>query len=152
MFELPIVDIQFASTHDHLPSAHALEACVRHVLHVLDRADVELTIRLVDEEEMTHLNTVYRGKFGPTNVLSFPAEEMDELDVPLLGDIVICADVVYQEAFDQGKSLDAHWAHMVVHGLLHLLGYDHQCHQEAQQMEAQERSLLADLGFKDPYE
>jgi len=152
MFELPIVDIQFASAHDHLPSAHALEAWVMHVLHVLDRADVELTIRLVDEEEMTRLNTIYRGKFGPTNVLSFPAEEVDEWDIPLLGDIVICADVVYQESFDQGKSLDAHWAHMVVHGLLHLLGYDHQCHQEAQQMEAQERSLLADLGFKDPYE
>lgn len=152
MFALPVVDIQFASIHSGLPSAQTLEAWVTHVLRALGRTEVELTLRLVDEEEMTRLNTVYRRQSGPTNVLSFPAEDMDELAVPLLGDIVICADVVCQESLAQGKSPEAHWAHMVVHGLLHLLGYDHHQHQEAEEMETQETQLLAELGFKDPYE
>ena len=152
MFELPIIDIQVASTHAYLPPVEALENWIGHVLRAHNNVKVELTLRLVDEEEMTHLNTVYRRKSGPTNVLSFPAEGMVEDDIPLLGDVVVCAGIVYQEALDQAKPVEAHWAHIIVHGVLHLLGYDHQQHQAAALMEAQERMLLAELGIKDPYE
>jgi probable rRNA maturation factor len=114
----------------------------------------ELTVRIVGEEESARLNVRYRGKQGPTNVLSFPAgvpasAESDEV-LPF-GDLVICADVVEREAREQGKPLAAHWAHMVVHGALHLMGYDHETAREARVMERRERALLAALGFPDPY-
>ena len=113
---------------------------------------VELVIRLVDETESRQLNRTYRGKDRPTNVLSFPFEAPPEVPVPLLGDLVICAPVVAREAREQGKALQAHWAHMVIHGLLHLLGYDHETEEEAQSMESRERELLARLHFPDPYD
>ena len=116
----------------------------------------ELTVRIVDENESAALNSRYRGKKGPTNVLSFPADsaepptgKADEL-LPF-GDLVICAAVVEREAREQGKPLKAHWAHMVVHGTLHLQGYDHEKAADAAVMEARERLLLAKLGFPDPY-
>lgn len=112
---------------------------------------VELVIRLVDEAESRQLNHSYRGKDRPTNVLSFPFEAPPEVPSPLLGDLVICAPVVAREALEQGKSPQAHWAHMVIHGLLHLLGYDHETDEEAQLMESRERELLARLHFPDPY-
>jgi probable rRNA maturation factor len=112
---------------------------------------VELVIRLVDEEESRHLNHTYRGKESPTNVLSFPFEAPPEVPSALLGDLVICVPVVAREARQQGKALESHWAHMVIHGLLHLLGYDHQSDEEAQRMESRERDLLAQLRFPDPY-
>lgn len=115
----------------------------------------EITVRIVDEAESAALNQRYRGKTGPTNVLSFPAE----LDVPLpgdepppLGDIVVCAPVVEREAAEQGKTLEAHFAHLVVHGALHLVGYDHEEDADAEIMEAREREILAEFGFGDPYE
>src|SRR5450830_1154688 len=115
-------------------------------------ADSELTIRLVDEPEGRELNHTWRQKDYATNVLSFPADVPDELlDIPLLGDLVICVEVVEREAKEQGKALEAHWAHLVIHGCLHLLGYDHIDDDEAEEMEALERSLLAELGHPDPY-
>ncbi|AYC34409.1 rRNA maturation RNase YbeY [Pseudomonas cavernae] len=115
-------------------------------------ADSELTIRLVDEAEARELNHSYRHKDYATNVLSFPAEVPDELlDIPLLGDLVICVAVVEREAAQQGKAPEAHWAHLVIHGCLHLLGYDHIEDAEAEEMEALERQLLAELGHPDPY-
>jgi probable rRNA maturation factor len=114
--------------------------------------DSELTIRLVDEAEGRELNSTYRHKDYATNVLSFPADVPDDmLDIPLLGDLVICVQVVEREAREQNKSLDSHWAHLVIHGCLHLLGYDHIDDDEAEEMEALERTLLAELGHPDPY-
>ncbi len=114
--------------------------------------DSEMTIRLVDEVEGRELNHTWRHKDYATNVLSFPADVPDELlDIPLLGDLVICVPVVAREAAEQGKALDAHWAHLVIHGCLHLLGYDHIDDDEAEEMEALERELLAELGYPDPY-
>ncbi|MEB0043191.1 rRNA maturation RNase YbeY [Pseudomonas sp. MH10] len=115
-------------------------------------ADSELTIRLVDDAEARELNNTWRHKDYATNVLSFPADVPDEfLDIPLLGDLVICVAVVAREATEQGKIPDAHWAHLVIHGCLHLLGYDHIDDAEAEEMEALERTLLEELGYPDPY-
>ena len=115
------------------------------------RQDVELSIRITDPEEISELNQTYRNKTGATNVLSFPAELPKELQLPLLGDLVICAPVVEDEARQQGKALQAHWAHMVIHGTLHLLGYDHVEDAEAQMMEKLEIDILASLQFPNPY-
>jgi probable rRNA maturation factor len=123
----------------------ALQACEP------EREEAQLTIRLVEEEEITDLNRTYRHKDKPTNVLSFPYEAMPGVDIPLLGDIVICATVVAHEAAEQGKPLTAHWAHMVIHGTLHLLGYDHLEEDEAEQMEGLEITLLGALGYANPY-
>lgn len=114
--------------------------------------DCELSIRLVDEDESAELNNEYRGKNGPTNVLSFPFEAPIELEPRLLGDLVICVPVVVREAAEQGKSVDDHWAHMVVHGCLHLLGYDHIEDYEAEQMEALEITILQTLNIANPYQ
>ena len=114
--------------------------------------DSELTVRLVDEAEGRELNHTYRHKDYATNVLSFPADVPDDmLDIPLLGDLVICIPVVEREAAEQHKTSEAHWAHLVIHGCLHLLGYDHIEDEEAEEMEALERTLLAQLGHPDPY-
>jgi probable rRNA maturation factor len=114
----------------------------------------ELTVRVVTADESAALNSQYRGKAGPTNVLSFAAGDAPpgarEEALPF-GDIVVCADVVAREAREQGKPLEAHWAHMVIHGALHLQGFDHERPADAAAMEARERSLLAGLGFADPY-
>ncbi|MGL5991954.1 MAG: rRNA maturation RNase YbeY [Aeromonas sobria] len=113
--------------------------------------EAEVTVRIVDEAESNELNLTYRGKDKPTNVLSFPFEAPPGLELPLLGDLVICRQVVEQEANEQNKPLMAHWAHMVVHGSLHLLGYDHIEDEEAEEMEALERDIMQELGFADPY-
>jgi len=111
-----------------------------------------LSIRIVDEEEMQDLNRQFRHKDKPTNVLSFPCELAPEVELNLLGDLVICAPVVAMEAEQQGKSVEAHWAHMVIHGCLHLLGFDHIHENDAIEMEALETAILAHLGFPPPYE
>lgn len=116
-----------------------------------DFAEPELTIRLVAEEESQELNSEYRGKDKPTNVLSFPFEAPPQVPIELLGDLIICAQVVQQESEEQRKAAEAHWAHMVVHGCLHLLGYDHIKDDEAEVMEDLERQIMAGLGFPDPY-
>lgn len=114
-------------------------------------ADSEICVRLVDRDEMSKLNRDYRAKEGPTNVLSFPSDLPSELELPLLGDIIICAPVVRTEAAQQHKSLRAHWAHLTVHGTLHLLGYDHIEEHQAAAMEALETRILEQLNFACPY-
>ncbi|TDT43268.1 putative rRNA maturation factor [Halospina denitrificans] len=114
--------------------------------------ETEITLRVVDETESAELNSRYRGKNSPTNVLSFPFDVPEGVELDLLGDLVICADVVKHEAEEQGKTLQAHWAQMVIHGMLHLQGYDHQNDQEAEIMESLEVRLLGELGFPDPYQ
>ena len=105
----------------------------------------------VDEAESHELNLTYRGKDKPTNVLSFPFEAPPGIEMPLLGDLIICRQVVEQEAKEQQKPLEAHWAHMVVHGSLHLLGYDHIEDNEAEEMESLETEIMLALGYEDPY-
>jgi len=115
------------------------------------RGEAELLIRLVEKNESRQLNARYRNRDKPTNVLSFPADLPQEIDLPLLGDVVICAPLVAQEAEEQNKSSLSHWAHLTIHGTLHLLGYDHQTEQEAAEMESLETCLLQSIGFPDPY-
>lgn len=115
------------------------------------RKRAELAIRLVDGDEGRTLNRDYRGKDYATNVLSFPADLPPELKLPLLGDLAICAPVVTREASEQGKLARDHWAHMTIHGVLHLLGYDHIDDRDAETMEALETRVLAGLGMADPY-
>jgi probable rRNA maturation factor len=111
----------------------------------------DLAIRVVDTKEGRALNHHYRGKDYATNVLSFPVELPEGVDLPMLGDLVICAPVVAREAKEQGKPLAAHYAHLTVHGVLHLLGLDHEDSREAEAMEQLEREILAELGLPDPY-
>jgi probable rRNA maturation factor len=117
----------------------------------LGRDTCGVCIVLVDEDESRVLNAQYRGKPNSTNVLSFPMQLPEHVGEPALGDLVICAPVVEREAREQGKSALAHWAHMVVHGMLHLQGYDHEAESEAATMEALEIRILEGLGFEDPY-
>jgi probable rRNA maturation factor len=136
---------------DVVPGEPQVRAWVETVL-AGRRDHAELTVRIVGAEESAELNGTYRKKQGPTNVLSFPFEVPPGLELSLLGDIVVCAPVVAREAAEQGKPAEAHWAHMVVHGTLHLLGYDHIEPGEAQVMESLETAILADLGYPNPYE
>lgn len=145
------VDVQIACDEDGLPAQPELKRWAEAAVGDY-RAAAELTIRVVDEAESARLNSRFRQKPGPTNVLSFPFDAPPGVDVPLLGDIVICAPVVRREAREQSKSESSHWAHMVVHGTLHLLGFDHDREQSAQEMEAMETRILASLGFGNPYE
>jgi len=145
------LDTQIASNSAQLPSQDDLQKWCALALRQRKNPS-ELTIRLVDDEEGRTLNQQWRGKDYATNVLSFVADIPDGiLDIPLLGDLVICAPVVEREAQGQSKQLQAHWAHMVIHGCLHLLGYDHIEDEEAQEMEQLEQQLIAELGYADPY-
>lgn len=143
------IDVQVATVFSPLPAES--ELCLWAQTALRDLTEAELTLRLVDSEESHKLNSRFRGKSQPTNVLSFPAELPPGLDIPLLGDVVICAPLVNEEAAVQGKSLQAHFAHLVIHGVLHLQGYDHQDDQQAAEMEALEVELLNSLGFANPY-
>jgi len=113
--------------------------------------DAEIAVRIMTESEMAELNRRYRGRDGSTNVLSFPADLPPGLDLPLLGDIAICAPVVLREAAEQGKPVHSHWAHITVHGCLHLLGYDHVELEDARHMESLETRIMAALGLPCPY-
>lgn len=145
------LDLQLASAStDGLPSEAQLQGWLDGTILGFQQ-EAEVTVRIVDEAESNELNLTYRGKDKPTNVLSFPFEAPPGLELPLLGDLVICRQVVEHEAAEQGKPLMAHWAHMVVHGGLHLLGYDHIEDDEAEEMEALERDIMQELGFADPY-
>ena len=149
------VDIQVASTATGIPAGADMRSWVEGAILAADPGrDVEVSVRIVDEEEMRMLNRDYRDHDKPTNVLAFPAGDAGFLppgEVPLLGDIVVCAGVVAREAEEQGKPLRHHWCHMLVHGSLHLLGYDHVSAGDAELMEARERRILAGLGIADPY-
>lgn len=144
------IGVQYAVELPGLPTRADLRAWARGALDALD-ADGALAIRVVDEAESAAMNRRWRGKSGPTNVLSFSLELPPGVPARELGDVVICAPVVAREAAAQEKPADAHWAHMVVHGVLHLLGHDHQREHEAERMEALETEILARLGFPDPY-
>lgn len=146
-----IIDLQIACEQESgLPTVEQIEQWATAAVQP-QSDEVEMTVRIVDEAESHALNLNYRGKDRPTNVLSFPFECPDEVELPLLGDLVICRQVVEREAQEQDKPLMAHWAHMVVHGSLHLLGYDHIEDDEAEEMESLETQIMTGLGFADPY-
>ncbi|MDJ0739194.1 MAG: rRNA maturation RNase YbeY [Gammaproteobacteria bacterium] len=145
------VDVQLAVDDDGLPSREQIDgwakAAWRDPVH-----DAEVVVRITDEAESRHLNREFRGRDAPTNVLSFPYEAVPEIELRHIGDLVLCAPVVLREADAQGKRRDAHWAHMVVHGMLHLQGYDHVDESDAATMEALETAILAGLGYPAPYD
>lgn len=143
--------VQYAVNESDAPSEEFIESCVRRALPGVDG---ELVVRIVEESESAELNQRYRGKSGPTNVLAFPPGEMPSPapEPRPLGDIAICAPIVAREAAAQGKALEAHWAHIVIHACLHLCGFDHQAKIDAAEMEARETGLLSELGIGDPYQ
>ncbi|BDH46683.1 endoribonuclease YbeY [Salmonella enterica subsp. enterica serovar Choleraesuis] len=146
-----ILDLQLACENNAgLPEEQKFQRWLDAVIPQF-QPESEVTIRLVDEEESHTLNHTYRGKDKSTNVLSFPFEAPPGIELPLLGDLIICRQVVEREAQEQQKPLEAHWAHMVVHGSLHLLGYDHIEDDEAEEMEALETEIMLALGYDDPY-
>ena len=147
-----LVDVQLTDGSAKTPDAQQIRGWVAAVFTTLERSPLALTVRVVGEEEMTKLNRRYRGRDQPTNVLSFPIEPLPGMCTDLLGDIVVCGPVVDREATIQHKPPMDHWAHMVVHGMLHLFGYDHESDQEATAMETLEKSVLEGLGFSDPYQ
>jgi probable rRNA maturation factor len=138
-----ILTTQFASTQNELPSKSMFKKWAKAAL----RVETEAVIRIVDEHEARALNSQYRGKDYATNVLTFPITE----EPHLMGDIVICAPVVVAEAAEQNKSIEAHFAHLTVHGMLHLSGFDHETEPQAELMEALEVQILAKLGYANPY-
>jgi probable rRNA maturation factor len=145
-----IVDIQMASASEEAPDPQSIERWVSAAIGN-QRESTELSIRIVDVDEGQILNEQFRGSTGATNVLSFPFENESPEPLPLIGDIVICAPVVLKEASEQNKTLNAHWAHMIIHGVLHLLGYDHQNENDANLMESLETEIMQGLGFPPPY-
>ena len=145
-----IIDIQYALDETGLPDKNQISHWANAALQNID-TDVELTIRIVDAVEGTQLNEQWRKKHGASNVLSFPVETAVDMQPRLLGDIVICAPIIAREAGEQGKLVVAHWAHMVIHGTLHLLGYDHIEAQQAEIMESLEIEILKNLDIDDPY-
>lgn len=145
-----MVNLQIASEAEYIPSTKILHHWVDVALD--ENKDAEITIRIVDTDEMQELNSTYRHQDKPTNVLSFPAELPPEFKSKLLGDIVICAPIVNKEAVEQNKTPEEHWAHITIHGVLHLLGYDHIDTADAEIMEQLEIQLLHKLGINNPYE
>lgn len=154
---LPLIDLQLAIDAANLPGeADFARWCSTALQQAGYDKPAEITVRLVDADESRTLNHEYRDKDKPTNVLSFPSELpdflQDQLDILPLGDLVICVPVVIAEAVEQGKDLQAHWAHLTMHGTLHLLGFDHIDDADAEEMEALEVAALSQLGIENPYE
>lgn len=145
-----LVDVQYAVEHAVLPKESDFETWAAAISGDGENPQ-EASLRIVSEQEMQQLNGRYRGKDCPTNVLSFPAELHDDVDIPFLGDVIICAPVVQKEADEQGKLVISHWAHLTVHGILHLQGYDHTNDTEAEIMEQMEITILSKLGYNNPY-
>lgn len=144
------IDLQLESDALKLPEQSLFQQWVEAALQSSYQR-LEQTLRIVDEDESRQLNNTFRHQDRPTNVLSFPAQDSEFLDYDCLGDLVLCAPVIQREAQEQGKSLEAHWAHMIVHGMLHLQGFDHLNEADAQQMETLEIEILAALGHTNPY-
>jgi probable rRNA maturation factor len=138
-----LMQVQYATEMTELPSAAQFKRWARNTL----RVDSEITLRIVDEAEGRVLNKTYRGKDYATNVLTFPLAE----EPHLMGDIIICAPVVAKEAAEQGKPLEAHYAHLTVHGVLHVHGYDHEIEEQADLMESIETETITKLGYANPY-
>ncbi len=148
-----VVDLQICTDGFPVPDQARCELIVLQVLETLGVSESkECTVRIVGLEESAALNQQYRNKIGATNVLSFPFESPVEMDIDLLGDLVICAPLVISEAIQQNKSKEMHWTHLIVHGCLHLSGYDHLNETDAEIMEGLERKILDKLGFTDPYQ
>ena len=145
------IDIQIATSDALIPKQDQFLLWATAALESR-KPNAQLSIRIVDKAESQNLNRDYRGKDKPTNVLSFPCELPADIDIPLIGDIAICAEIVEEEASSQGKLLEAHWAHMLVHGVLHLLGYDHIDDDEALEMERLETEIIKGFGYDAPYE
>jgi probable rRNA maturation factor len=149
------VDVQIADDDESVPGSDSIAIWVSSAIQAAGSADdAEVSVRVVSADEMQHLNSEFREQEKPTNVLSFPAGKIEGLpaDVELpLGDIVVCAAVVRSEAEEQDKAVADHWAHMMVHGTLHLLGYDHEENCDAAVMEGLEIQILSDLGIANPY-
>jgi probable rRNA maturation factor len=150
MISKPKVTVQKATKAKDIPTQAQFRRWVAAALEG-QPGPREVTIRIVDDAEGAALNRDYRHKDYPTNVLAFPAGLPKGLRSPLLGDLVLCAPVIRREALAQGKPQAAHWAHLTVHGTLHLLGYDHETPSQAQEMEFLETRLVTRLGFPDPY-
>lgn len=146
------IDIESNSQSLQIPTLADIESWISAALQSQDFANAEVSVYIVDEDEGQELNSQYRGKDYPTNVLSFPADIAEEVGIPLLGDLVVCAPVVEREAQEQNKALAAHWAHMLVHGTLHLVGFDHIDDDEAETMEALETQIVTGLGYPAPYQ
>ena len=145
------LDFQVVSKSTQLPTAEQFKAWVNAVL-VDESEDSEIVIRIVDEDEMIRFNEQYRGKKGATNILSFPFDPPEGTDSQLLGDLLVCAPIVELEAKQQNKNLEHHWAHMIIHGVLHLIGYDHINDMDAEEMEALEIKILIKIKINNPYE
>ncbi|MFQ5993934.1 MAG: rRNA maturation RNase YbeY [Acidiferrobacterales bacterium] len=145
------VHVDYVSSVPDLPGKATITEWTRAALEGDAREQIEIGVRVVDEAEIANLNKRFRGKSGPTNVLAFSFENTPAIATDFLGDIVICAPIVQREAQEQGKPELAHWAHMVVHAIMHLRGHDHNAPEEAQAMESIEGCVLTKLGFADPY-
>lgn len=144
------IEIQAVFESEGRPDQQQIQLWVDAALDGYNQ-DTEIVVRIVDEQESADLNEQYRHKSGPTNILSFPVDLPPGIELNLLGDLVICAPVLEQEAQEQGKLLADHWAHIVVHGVLHLLGYDHIDEAEAELMENKEIAILNKLQINNPY-
>ena len=149
------LDLQQIVTSDTIPDKTAIESWIKTALLEESQnslhGEYELTVRIVDKDEIQTLNKTYRHQDKPTNVLSFPFEAPPQIQLPLLGDLVICHDVVVDEAHQQQKTIAQHWAHIVIHGVLHLKGYDHIDDSDADIMEALEIQILDKLDICNPY-
>ncbi|OGI50849.1 MAG: rRNA maturation RNase YbeY [Candidatus Muproteobacteria bacterium RIFCSPHIGHO2_12_FULL_60_33] len=145
------LSVQYGAARAGLPATSTIRRWARAALHGLRHQRIALGVRIVEAAESAFLNHRFRHQRGPTNVLSFPFEAPSGTRSELLGDLVICAPVVRREAREQQKPLRAHWAHMVVHGILHLRGYDHLNRRDATAMEKKEIRILKELGFANPY-
>ena len=145
-----LIEIQTVYQSDGQPDEEQIQRWVDAALDDYE-PDTEIVVRIVDEQESAELNEQYRHKFGSTNILSFPVEVPDGIELNLLGDLVICAPVLEKEALEQHKALADHWAHIIVHGVLHLLDYDHIDEDEAELMESKEIAILNTLNILNPY-
>ena len=144
------IEIQAIFESAGQPDQQQIQLWVDAALEGYDQ-DTEIVVRIVDEQESAELNEQYRHKSGPTNILSFPLDVPEGIQLDLLGDLVICAPVLEKEALQQDKLLTHHWAHIIVHGVLHLLGYDHIDDDEAELMENKEIAILNKLNINNPY-
>ena len=144
------INVAYASAAAELPAETVIAHWAQAALEGFER-DVQVGVRIVDESEIVELNQRFRKRAEPTNVLSFPFEDPPGTQTDILGDVVVCAPIVSSQAQTEGKPLSAHWAHMVVHGIMHLRGYNYETPKEADAMEYMETRILASLGFPDPY-
>jgi len=144
------IEIQTIFKSNGQPDQEQIQRWVDAALEGFNQG-TEIVVRIVDEQESAELNEQYRHKKGPTNILSFPVEVPEGIELNLLGDLVICAPILEKEALEQHKALTDHWAHIIVHGVLHLLGYDHIDDDEAELMESKEITILNKLNIKNPY-